>query len=90
MLLCRILPAGYTAPLTQVSGDVFPDGGRGRAPASPDLLRPSAASGAGAAAAPAGRKLPKEARAARSLEKANKRGCSSNSPARIDDYSFTC
>ena len=46
MLLCRILPAGYTAPLTQVSGDVFPDGGRGRAPASPGLLRPSAASGA--------------------------------------------
>ena len=44
----------------------------------------------GAAAAPAGRKLPKEARAARSLEKANTRGCSSNSPARIDDYSFTC
>ena len=45
MLLCRILPAGYTAPLTQVSGDVFPDGGRGRASASPGLLRPSAASG---------------------------------------------
>ena len=56
---------------TGVRGDVSPDGGRGGAPASPSL-HPTDERGerGGAAAAPAGRGLPQEARAARSRGKA--------------------
>ena len=61
----------YHSINTGVRGDVSPDGGRGGAPASPSL-HPADERGerGGAAAAPAGRGLPQEARAARSCGEA--------------------
>ena len=56
------------------SGDVSPDGVQGQSPCiNPTtklLLTPERGERGGAAAAPAGRRLPQEARAARSLGKA--------------------
>ena len=75
--LCVETGVRGTCPPTGVRGrspckwDVSPDGGRGGAPASPSL-HPTDERGerGGAAAAPAGRGLPQEARAARSRGKA--------------------
>ena len=73
IILFILLPAGYAAPQRVRFGGRVPDGVQGQSPCiNPTtklLLTPERGERGGAAAAPAGRRLPQEARAARSLGK---------------------
>ena len=74
IILFILLPAGYAAPQRVRFGGRVPRRGAGAEPLHQSttklLLTPERGERGGAAAAPAGRRLPQEARAARSLGKA--------------------